>query len=362
MEPRTPPQPFPAWDRSAGAPQLAALERTSSAVAGKGGYGTVEIFTVKGGGERVAVKTVSAVTGNAQSSAESVKVALSDASRELELMRGNASSLHLMASLGGGGLLALGPQASFEGDEDDDGEGDEAAPGCVWTRHVATNGEPWWQHAKTKTKTWDMPAGYAPVGASASVIAKAAAAQAEADSEAAAMRSDDGEDAAVAIVMEEMSGGDLVSLIKVRRTLPEKQARFYAASVLLGLEDLHSRGILHRDIKPDNVLIDHRGQAKLGDFGFSKQCGPGVDCYGFHGVMGTLAYYPPETASLTETQAQFGSYYSKALDLWGVGALIFNCITGRHPFFPQISNLDSDPSEKIIVKQIDDYVRIGAIF
>ena len=53
--------------------------------------------------------------------------------------------------------------------------------------------------------------------------------------------------------------------------LPEKQARFYLAEILLALRDLHSRDIIYRDLKPENVVIDDDGHAMLTDFGLSKE-------------------------------------------------------------------------------------------
>lgn len=72
------------------------------------------------------------------------------------------------------------------------------------------------------------------------------------------------------LVMEYLNGGDCASLVKVLGGLPEDWAKKYMAEVVLGIEHLHSRGIVHRDIKPDNLLIDQKGHLKLTDFGLSR--------------------------------------------------------------------------------------------
>ncbi|PLW36391.1 hypothetical protein PCASD_13722 [Puccinia coronata f. sp. avenae] len=72
------------------------------------------------------------------------------------------------------------------------------------------------------------------------------------------------------LVMEYLNGGDCAALVKALGNLPEQWTRNYVAEVVMGLEYLHSTGVVHRDLKPDNLLIDHRGHLKLTDFGLSK--------------------------------------------------------------------------------------------
>ena len=68
-----------------------------------------------------------------------------------------------------------------------------------------------------------------------------------------------------------MPGGDLMSLLMARDILPEKDAKFYAAEIVLAIESVHKLDCIHRDLKPDNVLIDADGHIKLSDFGLSKK-------------------------------------------------------------------------------------------
>ncbi|KAJ2845811.1 rim15, signal transduction response regulator, partial [Coemansia brasiliensis] len=72
------------------------------------------------------------------------------------------------------------------------------------------------------------------------------------------------------LVMEYLNGGDCAALLKAIGMLPEEWTRQYLAEVVLGIEDLHSRNVVHRDLKPDNLLIDAEGHLKLTDFGLSK--------------------------------------------------------------------------------------------
>ncbi|KAI9476846.1 kinase-like domain-containing protein, partial [Coemansia mojavensis] len=72
------------------------------------------------------------------------------------------------------------------------------------------------------------------------------------------------------LVMEYLNGGDCAALLKAIGMLPEEWTRQYLAEVVLGIEDLHARNVVHRDLKPDNLLIDAEGHLKLTDFGLSK--------------------------------------------------------------------------------------------
>lgn len=78
------------------------------------------------------------------------------------------------------------------------------------------------------------------------------------------------------MVMEFMAGGDLVTLT-MNYDIPEKWARFYTAEVVLALDAIHSMGFIHRDVKPDNMLLDQHGHLKLADFGTCMK----MDAVGF---------------------------------------------------------------------------------
>ncbi|SCU83437.1 LADA_0C11452g1_1 [Lachancea dasiensis] len=72
------------------------------------------------------------------------------------------------------------------------------------------------------------------------------------------------------LVMEYLSGGDLATLIKMMGSLPDQWAKQYITEVIYGVADMHKSGIIHHDLKPDNLLIDRRGHLKLTDFGLSR--------------------------------------------------------------------------------------------
>lgn len=73
------------------------------------------------------------------------------------------------------------------------------------------------------------------------------------------------------LVMEFLQGGDLMTLLIKRNTLSEDQAKFYIAEMILAIDSVHKMGYIHRDLKPDNILIDNQGHIKLSDFGLCKQ-------------------------------------------------------------------------------------------
>jgi serine/threonine kinase 38 len=70
--------------------------------------------------------------------------------------------------------------------------------------------------------------------------------------------------------MEYLPGGDLMNLLIGKDILSEDEARFYAAELVLAIESVHKMSCIHRDIKPDNILIGKDGHIKLSDFGLSK--------------------------------------------------------------------------------------------
>jgi serine/threonine kinase 38 len=73
------------------------------------------------------------------------------------------------------------------------------------------------------------------------------------------------------LVMEYLPGGDLMTLLMTRDILSENDSRFYAAQLVLAIESVHKMNCIHRDLKPDNVLIGKDGNIKLSDFGLCKR-------------------------------------------------------------------------------------------
>lgn len=70
--------------------------------------------------------------------------------------------------------------------------------------------------------------------------------------------------------MEYMAGGDLMTLLMKKDILTEEEAKFYIAELILAVDSIHKMNYIHRDLKPDNILIDRKGHLKLSDFGLCK--------------------------------------------------------------------------------------------
>ena len=70
-----------------------------------------------------------------------------------------------------------------------------------------------------------------------------------------------------------LAGGELFHYLDLEGAFSDDTARFYAANVILALQHLHSQGIVYRDLKPENLLVDHNGYIKVADFGFAKKVG-----------------------------------------------------------------------------------------
>ena len=94
-------------------------------------------------------------------------------------------------------------------------------------------------------------------------------------------------------VMEFVSGGELYFHMKQRGSFTEEMIRFYASEIVVALEVLHSKGVIYRDLKPENLLLDADGHIKVSDFGLSKE---GLDQQNkmTYSICGTPEYMAPE--------------------------------------------------------------------
>ena len=130
-----------------------------------------------------------------------------------------------------------------------------------------------------------------------------------------------------------VGGGELYRIFKQKKILPENVVKFYATQIIVALGKLHERGIVHRDIKLENVMVDTNGYIKIIDFGLAKYLDHGESAMTF---CGTAEYFAPEVITRTG--------HDRMVDWWAVGVLIFEMLFGTSPFF--------NPNRQVLMSKI----------
>ncbi|PWN20665.1 kinase domain protein [Microstroma glucosiphilum] len=123
----------------------------------------------------------------------------------------------------------------------------------------------------------------------------------------------------VYLLMDFAKGGEIFSHLRRVKRFPVDVTRFYIANVVLMLEHLHSKDIVYRDLKPENLLLDDHGYLKLADFGFAKELSGRT-----YTLCGTPPFLAPEVIS--------GSGHGKAADWWALGILMYELLCGYPPW------------------------------
>ncbi|ODQ77099.1 hypothetical protein BABINDRAFT_163830 [Babjeviella inositovora NRRL Y-12698] len=141
------------------------------------------------------------------------------------------------------------------------------------------------------------------------------------------------------LILEYIPGGELFMHLQNKQLLAEDVASYYAAEMALALYHLHRVGVVYRDLKPENCLLDARGHLVLTDFGLSKTSVD--DENSCKSIIGTPEYMAPEVLR--------GEEYSFPVDWWSLGTVIFDMMSGKPPF---TGNSHKAISDKILKNKI----------
>jgi len=125
-----------------------------------------------------------------------------------------------------------------------------------------------------------------------------------------------------------IKGGELYKILKEFKKLSEDVVRFYIVQIIMAIGYLHKKGIMHRDLKLENILVDEKGYIKIIDYGLAKTFSEGDLAKTF---AGTPEYLAPEMIN------KQGHDYS--VDWWAVGILMYEMLIGVTPFYSRSLNI-----------------------
>ena len=128
------------------------------------------------------------------------------------------------------------------------------------------------------------------------------------------------------IIMEYINGGNLFSFVKKRRKLSEKMAKFLFRQIILGIQHIHSKNVVHRDIKLENILIDFDNNVKICDFGIGKVLENEDEL--LYDKCGTPMYMAPEIILANDDNG----YKGFPVDIWSSGITLYIMLSGSLPF------------------------------
>ncbi|EDQ87175.1 uncharacterized protein MONBRDRAFT_27624 [Monosiga brevicollis MX1] len=145
------------------------------------------------------------------------------------------------------------------------------------------------------------------------------------------------------LVLDYVNGGELFTHLRRRVMFLEREARFYVAEILVALDALHRLGVIYRDLKLENILLDKEGHVRLTDFGLSKEHiqSPAARTYSY---AGTTEYLAPEIAG------EHPEGHGLSVDWWSLGCLLYELVQGHTPFVNYPG--DTDNSNSAIARRI----------
>uniref|UniRef100_A0A8K9UUE8 Ribosomal protein S6 kinase alpha-5 n=1 Tax=Oncorhynchus mykiss TaxID=8022 RepID=A0A8K9UUE8_ONCMY len=155
------------------------------------------------------------------------------------------------------------------------------------------------------------------------------------------------------LILDYVNGGELFTHLVQRVRFKEQEVSLYSGEIVLALEHLHTLGIVYRDLKLENILMDSSGHIVLTDFGLSKEFDELERTYS---VCGTIEYMAPEIAE------GGAAGHDMAVDWWSLGVLMYELLTGGSPFtiylLTYMSPLAKDLIQRLLIK--DPKKRLGS--